>query len=205
MYSDDLNTLQKIMIEGKKEFLKKGFNDASLRSIVKRAGVTTGAFYGYFSDKEALFEALVRPAAEGLKAIFLEAQHSFDQMPAKTKKNIVYEYTNDEAREMVGYIYEYFDEFKLLVSGAEGTAFSEFIHDIVEIEVEYTFRFVESVENDVFDAGRATPELIHIIASAFFTAVFEVVKHDMAREDADKYVKSLKQFFTAGWKSILNL
>ena len=30
----------------KKEFMEKGFQAASLRNIVKTAGVTTGAFYG---------------------------------------------------------------------------------------------------------------------------------------------------------------
>ena len=37
------------------EFTEKGFQGASLRQIVKQAGVTTGALYGYFSSKEALF------------------------------------------------------------------------------------------------------------------------------------------------------
>ena len=31
----------------------QGLSRASLRQIVKNAGVTTGAFYGYFSSKEA--------------------------------------------------------------------------------------------------------------------------------------------------------
>ena len=50
------------------EFLDKGFLGASLRQIVKNAGVTTGAFYGYFSSKEALFASIVEPHA---KAMFL--------------------------------------------------------------------------------------------------------------------------------------
>ena len=29
------------------------------RNIVKNAGVTTGAFYGYYKSKEELFDALV--------------------------------------------------------------------------------------------------------------------------------------------------
>ncbi len=41
------------------EFLEKGYKSASLRNIVKTAGVTTGAFYGYYDSKEDLFEALV--------------------------------------------------------------------------------------------------------------------------------------------------
>ena len=36
------------MEAAKKEFLEKGFLGASLRTIVKLAGVTTGAFYGYY-------------------------------------------------------------------------------------------------------------------------------------------------------------
>ena len=50
---EESNTLQKILEAGKAEFLEKGFKSASLRNIVKTAGVTTGAFYGYFSGKEA--------------------------------------------------------------------------------------------------------------------------------------------------------
>ena len=38
------STLEKIHIAAKQEFLDKGFQLASLRNIVKTAGVTTGAF-----------------------------------------------------------------------------------------------------------------------------------------------------------------
>ncbi|WP_230867256.1 TetR/AcrR family transcriptional regulator [Iocasia frigidifontis] len=204
MSTDDLNTLQKIMTEGKKVFLEKGFKDASLRNIVKRAGVTTGAFYGYYPDKEALFEALVSPAADGLRELFLSTQKNFDELPENIKKANVYDYTTEELKKFITYIYDHFDEFKLLITCADGTAFSDFIHDLVEIEVEYTLKFIESTGNDVLTSGRATPELLHIIASAFFSAVFEVVKHDMTKEAADSYIDSLKQFFTAGWKRFLN-
>ena len=54
-------TLEKNQEAARAEFLDKGFQGTSLRQIVKNAGVTTGAFYGYFSSKEALFNALVEP------------------------------------------------------------------------------------------------------------------------------------------------
>lgn len=38
-----------------KHFLRDGFSGASLRSIVKDAGLTTGAFYKYYPTKEMLF------------------------------------------------------------------------------------------------------------------------------------------------------
>ena len=42
-------TLNLILSAAMQEFLKKGFKSASLRNIVKTAGVTTGAFYARLS------------------------------------------------------------------------------------------------------------------------------------------------------------
>ena len=39
----------------KKEFMEKGFAGASLRGICQKAGVTTGALYFFFQDKDDLF------------------------------------------------------------------------------------------------------------------------------------------------------
>lgn len=42
-----------------KEFLNKGYADASLRTIAAEAHTTTGSIYTRFGDKEGLFEAIV--------------------------------------------------------------------------------------------------------------------------------------------------
>jgi len=51
----DNSTQKRILMAGKAEFLAKGFENASLRLIAKNAGVTTGAIYGYFSDKAGIY------------------------------------------------------------------------------------------------------------------------------------------------------
>ena len=71
MSNEESTTLKNILSAGKAEFLEKDFNSASLRNIVKTAGVTTGAFYGYFSGKEALFAALVEEHAKAIMNIFM--------------------------------------------------------------------------------------------------------------------------------------
>lgn len=193
------------MAEGKREFLEKGFKDASLRNIVKRAGVTTGAFYGYYPDKKALFEALVLPAVSDLEKLFLDVHRGFDALPNSVKQNVVFDYSIPYLNELISFIYEHFDEFKLLVTCAEGTAYADFINGLVEMEVASTISFIHATGNDALLAGRVTMELMHIISSAYFTAIFEIVVHNMPRESADRYVENLNQFFTAGWKTILNL
>ena len=64
------DTMVKIQQAALEEFSDKGFFGASLRQIVKNAGVTTGAFYGYFSSKEALFASIVEPHATALMGRF---------------------------------------------------------------------------------------------------------------------------------------
>ena len=50
-------TEQKLIECGEREFLEKGYAKANLREICKSAGVTTGAFYFSFENKEALLAA----------------------------------------------------------------------------------------------------------------------------------------------------
>jgi AcrR family transcriptional regulator len=203
MCDNNSGTLQKIITEGKKEFLEKGFEKASLRSIVKRAGVTTGAFYGYFPDKQSLFEALVSPAVQGLKDIFVLAHNRFHELSEDVQKKSAFDYSVPYEVKMIDYIYAHFDQFRLLITCAGGTVYSGFINSLVETEVESKIRFVEHTKNNAIVTGRLPPELIHIISSAYFSAVFETVAHNMPRKDADMYIISLRSFFTAGWKTLL--
>ena len=55
-------TKKKILDSAMAEFLDKGFMNASLRTIASNAGLTTGAMYRHFKDKDALFCALVDDA-----------------------------------------------------------------------------------------------------------------------------------------------
>ncbi len=50
----------RLMQSAKDEFLKKGFEKASIREIVKNAGTTIGNFYNYFEGKEDIFSAIVK-------------------------------------------------------------------------------------------------------------------------------------------------
>ena len=78
--AEEKETLEKIHRIAEREFLEKGFKGASLRNIVKEAGVTTGAFYGYYCSKEELFDALVKPHADYLKQNFVREQQVFAQL-----------------------------------------------------------------------------------------------------------------------------
>lgn len=126
----------------RQEFLEKGYKDASLRTIAQEAGTSTGSIYTRFKDKEGLFEAIVGPAADNLKKMFLEIQETFHQMDDDEQRAEMGQYTACHQMEMLDYIYDHFEEFRLLLDGADGTRFSCFLDELVEIEVDYTYKYM---------------------------------------------------------------
>ncbi|MGK6318936.1 TetR/AcrR family transcriptional regulator [Sphingomonas sp. DT-204] len=53
-------TLGAILDAAAAEFGEKGFHEASISGITRRAGVALGSFYTYFDSKDEVFRALVR-------------------------------------------------------------------------------------------------------------------------------------------------
>ena len=197
------DTLEQIHQAAMEEFLEKGFQEASLRQIVKNAGVTTGAFYGYYSNKAALFAALVEPHAAAVMGRFMETQLAFAKLPKEEQPEHMGKESAACIDWMLDYIYDHFAPFKLLICKADGTPYEDFIHEMVEVEVEYTFRYIEVLKN----LGRQVPELdkdlCHMIASGMFNGIFEMIRHDMPKDRAKRFIDQLREFSTAGWLKIM--
>ena len=196
-------TLEKIQQAALAEFLDKGFLGASLRQIVKNAGVTTGAFYGYFSSKEALFNAIVEPHAAALLGRFMEAQTTFAELPEKEQPEHMGLESGRCVDWMVDYICAHREPVKLLLCCAEGTSYEHFVHNMVEVEVEYTQRYMEVLRRLGRDIPVLDKSLCHIIASGMFNGIFEIVVHDMPRDQAMRDVDQLRAFYTAGWSKLM--
>ncbi len=52
-------TLRKLLDAAAIEFGERGFHEASISGITRRAGTALGSFYTYFDSKDAIFRALV--------------------------------------------------------------------------------------------------------------------------------------------------
>ena len=197
------NTLENILQAGMEEFSEKGFLGASPRQIVKKAGVTTGAFYGYFSSKEALFTAIVEPHAAALMGQYMEAQTSFAELPEEEQPSHMGLESGACIHWMVDYICEHREPVKLLLCRSEGTSYEHFVHNMVVVEVEYTMKYMEVLRRLGQDIPELDEQMCHIIASGMFNGVFEIVVHDMPKNKALRYVDQLRDFYTAGWLKLM--
>ena len=203
MGQDALTTRDQIQRAAIREFWEKGFRGASLRQIVKNAGVTTGAFYGYFSSKEALFASIVEPHAAAIMGRFMEAQTSFAELPEAEQPSHMGLESSACVDWMVDYMYQHMEPVRLLLCCAEGTSYEHFVHNMVEVEVEYTERYIQVLRNLGRDVPALDHQLCHIIASGMFNAIFEVVVHEMPYDQARQYIRQLRAFYTAGWCQLM--
>ncbi len=60
-------TRRKLLDAALLEFGEKGFHEASVSSITRRAGVALGSFYTYFDTKDALFRDLVKDLSNTIR------------------------------------------------------------------------------------------------------------------------------------------
>ena len=104
--------------------------------------------------------------------------------------------------ELVAFMYDHFDEFKLILCRAEGTGYADFIEVLVELEVDRSEEYYALLRKNGMLSGSMTRQLHHMITRAYFTAVCETIVHDMPREEAMKYVDELAIFFHSGWYAL---
>ena len=196
-------TLNRIFSAALQEFLEKGFQSASLRNIVKMAGVTTGAFYGYYKSKEELFEALGGEHYDFLLDCFCRVQKEFAEIPPEQQPSHLTSTSGECMYEMLLYAYEHLNEFKLILCCSEGTRFSRLIDEMVEIETKGTHDYLEVLKR----LGRPSPpidaRLEHILITGMFNTFFELIIHEMPLEEAKHYLQAMRTFYTAGWMKLM--
>lgn len=59
-------TLRRLLDAAALEFGERGFHEASISGITRRAGTALGSFYTYFDSKDAIFSALVRHMSQSV-------------------------------------------------------------------------------------------------------------------------------------------
>jgi AcrR family transcriptional regulator len=205
MTSKSEQTRLRILASAKKDFLENGFSGASLRTIAKNAGVTTGALYGYFSDKDALFDALVGEHVAFFHRIFREAQMAFREMDSRSQIDEMHKHSEKTLIYLTEYMYGHFDAFRLVICGASGSRFENWLEPLISIEEESTALFIKSLKKAGYPVKDISKELIHILCSGFFHGIMETIAHRMNKPQAMTHIAHLREFSAAGWNALLGI
>ncbi|MDD3184053.1 MAG: TetR/AcrR family transcriptional regulator [Anaerostipes sp.] len=196
--------LEEVVECAKKEFLEKGYTAASLRTIAAAAHTSTGSIYTRFGDKEGLFRAIVKPVADEMMQIFTKMQEDFHNIDAKDQLEEMDSYSMDGIMKMIDYMYAHFDEFKLLLDASHGTLYQNFVDDLVDIEVRYTYIYIQTVGIRITRDEKMTEGFIHMVVTAYVNGVFEVIRHGMDIDTAKEYINMLFGYNQAGFNTLLS-
>ena len=201
---NDKETKSRILTSAKKEFMEKGYIQASLRNICKNAGVTTGALYFFFKDKEDVFASLVEEPLQKLYEVMrFHFEEEKKQLQAGDMSMLNEDFEDDiqAASQIIHYMYQYYDEFQLILTKAQGSRFEKAIDEFIAISEKH-YRIAADRISEYRKTARVDDYLIHWVAHMNIDCFVHMLKHDMSEEEAVKYMESIIHFLIAGWNGL---
>ncbi len=197
----DKATKERILESARREFLEKGYMKASLRTICKNAGVTTGALYFFFQDKEDLLRELVEEPLRGLTVRI--RRHLLEEMEAGANFASTDPDSNDiqAAKEIVRFMYRYYDIFLILLSKSQGSRYENMVNYFADWgEAHYK----EMAAQMAARYGRPEPDgyIIHWMAYMQISAFTHLLTHEMDVEKAIENIEQIVVFLVSGWNGM---
>lgn len=195
----ELNTREKILNAAKREFLEKGFAGTNVRAAAQSAGVTTGALYNLFKNKDGIFEALVG-GVFGEFLNILAYNDVFEARELDMKAGDLSEITEMSQRRflrMIDFFYANWDAMKLLVCCAKGSSFEHIFDKAIDLTEKETLRLLTM---DGVKMSRRIKFFIHVMVTSHFENLKEIFYHDLTKSEAAEYVLDFNVYHCGGWK-----
>ena len=205
MAETSLDTKKKLLESAKKEFLEKGFMNASLRTIAANAGVTTGAMYRHFKDKNAFFCALVDEAIEVTeKTVMLAGSDSHaDLLTPQKQQHLKHE--EQQVKQFLDYVFDNFDAFTLLLTKAAGSEHEHFQEEICELYTKTCQQTFNWMYKNKIASNKVPPMTVHFMASTVINAYCDIILHNMTKKDAATYIANIMEFTRYGSMHLMGM
>ena len=68
-----------------------------------------------------------------------------------------------------------------------------------------TFQFLKTLHRLGKTEPQIARQLCNIVSSGMYSGVFEIVVHDMTKENAKNYISALRWFYQAGWAELMQI
>lgn len=201
MANPDRSIDPRIMESAKEEFLSKSYERVSLRDVCSKAGVTTGALYNRFSNKEELFEALVAPTLALIERFSEQTESNSYSFLDTNELLTIWELTPDTQAGIINMLYDNYDGFRLLLCHADGSRHANFLHDFVDDVTDRSYRFAEEAYSRGVCKFLIDKEELHMLLTAYWSTMFEPLIHGLSREMALKHSEIVAKLFN--WTNVL--
>ncbi|MBQ8827273.1 MAG: TetR/AcrR family transcriptional regulator [Oscillospiraceae bacterium] len=188
----DKETREKLIESAKAEFMEKGYNKASLRSICANAGVTTGALYFFFEDKADLYRAIIGKPVDGLFEIM---QSHFDE-DDEIANDPDYDGEGDDhseiAQKLIHHIYSNYDAAILLLTKSQGSEYEDIVDRIVDMTERNSIEVMDKVAARKGKNKKVNRYMLHLVIHIVVDSFVNLVVHE---PDEQKALASIRKVF----------
>lgn len=182
---EELRTL--ILINAEQEFLQKKFENASLRNIAKESGTTIGNIYRYFSNKEALFDELVRNEYNAF--LYLMEHHENAELDINHQNDKSINWRDYFQTYLTAFMPIFTKRFLLLIDRSEHTQYKS-ARNIVLMTLEQHF------DKHFTEYGiRATPGFTRILAEQILAGLLFIIETCDDNERKKQLISDMFAFF----------
>ena len=199
----DKETREKLIESAKAEFMEKGYNKASLRTICANAGVTTGALYFFFEDKADLFKAIVGKPVDG---IFEIMQAHFDEdediVASAAPDADPDEYIDDHseiAQVLIHHIYKNYDAAILVLTKSQGSEYENIVDRIVEITENKSIEMMDKIAVKTGKKKKLNKYMLHLVIHIVVDSFVQLVIHEKNEKKALKSIKKVFKMTMHNW------
>jgi len=177
-----------ILEAAKRLFYEKGYNNASLRDIANKSGITVGNVYRYFANKECVLEGVVYPVYSKIMD-YIELSESY----IKAGESKTFEDFRNEINDYILRITkEYRLEMLILFKGTQGTKFEKTRSELVSlIENRIYEGLSKRVKMDLNEAAY----LSKVVARSFLDSLIMVIEETEDSEKLKKMIYRLNDFY----------
>ena len=198
---EDKETRKKLLDSAKQEFLDKGYMKASLRTICKNVGVTTGALYFFFQDKEDLLRQLVEVPLQRLASLI--QSHLSDELNMDTAFVSLWDDSEDiqAAREIVHFMYQHSDIFQILLTKSQGSVYEDIVSRFADWGEQH---YNVLAEMSAAKLGVSKPDhyMIHWMAHMQVDAFIHLFTHEPDEEKAVSHMEEIVVYLVSGWNGL---
>lgn len=200
--NNNKETKERLIESARAEFAEKGYMKASLRKICANAGVTTGALYFFFKDKDDLFAAIVQQPLDELKQLLL----CHFTLEKELSMSEVYEHIDGDHDEfstaLIHHLYANYGTFMLLLTKAQGSRFENCVDEMVDL-TEAAYRAMSESIARQLPGKRINSYVLHWLTHMIIDAFIHLITHERDEDNAIEVMSRIMNFLVGGWMNLV--
>lgn len=195
------NIQGQLLRAARREFLRHGYQGASLRGIAERAQVSLANIYNYYRDKDALYVAVLQPRLDDIARVneffrgYQPAQTTFDTLETEM----------EQVHVALCYLDRHRAEMDLLFNRSAGSSLERYPEQLVAEFTRHVGQFMQNLARRHPDGRVYQPSTFFMatVGRLFLNAIAEMLRQKLPLPDMQQIAAEIISYDFHGFMGLL--